>query len=100
MGVAPGERPLRPDFLETLRERLNSQPDIERTAIITGTVPFVSSWAVTVNVPGLPNRPTVRSGGPYVQSGSPESFDTAGTSIVEGRRFTDADRPGRRSWPS
>jgi predicted permease len=94
VGIAPGAAPLGPAFWETLRERLRPQPDIAGTALVNGTMPFGSSWAVTLNVPGMPNRPSVHSGGPYVQAGTPDYFDTAGTSIVEGRRFTDADRRG------
>jgi putative ABC transport system permease protein len=94
VGVAPGETPLRSEFWPMLRERLQRQPDVERTAIAIGTIPFGSSWAVTLNVPGLPERPRVRSGGPYVLAATPDYFETAGTSILEGRRFTDADRQG------
>ena len=94
VGVAPGDTPLRPEFWQMLRDRLQPQPDVERTSIVNGTIPFGPSWAVTLNVPGLPERPRVRTGGPYGQAGTPDYFETAGTSIVEGRRFTDADRQG------
>jgi predicted permease len=89
-----GETPPRADFRATLRARVATIPGVERTTLASGTVPFVSSWAMRLNVPGLAERPTVADGGPYIGAVEPGYFEVAGTSIVEGRPFTAEDREG------
>ena len=94
VGLAPGERPLPTDLRQKLQERISRISGVERTTIVTGTMPFVSSWATRLNIPGLPNRPTVASGGPYVNAVDPDYFRTMGTSVIEGRPFNESDRVG------
>ncbi|HSC26058.1 MAG TPA: ABC transporter permease [Vicinamibacterales bacterium] len=89
-----GQTPPRPDFRTALRARIEKIPGVERTTLVAGTLPFVSSWAIRVNVPGLPERPRVDDGGPYVHAVEPGYFETVGSSIVEGRPFTREDREG------
>jgi predicted permease len=89
-----GEAPPRPDFRGALRTAVEKIPGVERTTLAAGTLPFVSSWAVQIDVPGLPERPVVDDGGPYIHAVEPGYFETVGTSIVEGRPFTAADRDG------
>lgn len=93
VGLAPGEVPPRPDLPQAFRERLSRLPGIERTALVSGTLPFVSSWSVTLVIPDQANRPPVNSGR-YVQGASPEYFETVGTDLLEGRRFNDRDVSG------
>ena len=92
--VAPGDVAPRPDVLEALRERIAHLAGVERTSQVAGTIPFVSSWSVTLNIPDLIEQPRAASGGRYVQGATPEYFETAGTALIEGRRFTEADRAG------
>lgn len=94
VSVAPGETPPRRDLLPTFVERLSGVPGIASTSIVAGTVPFISSWSVTLAIPDLAGRPPVKTGGRYVQAATPEYFETVDTSLVEGRRFTDRDVAG------
>jgi putative ABC transport system permease protein len=89
-----GEAPPRPDFRAALRADVEKIPGVERTTLAAGTLPFVSSWAMRLKVPDLPQRPVVDDGGPYVHAVEPGYFETVGTAIVEGRPFTGADREG------
>ncbi len=89
-----GEAQPRADFRTALRAAVEKIPGVERTTRAEGTIPFVSSWADRLNVPGLAERPVVDDGGPYIHSVEPGYFETVGTSIVEGRSFTGADREG------
>lgn len=94
VGVAPGEAPPRTDLLPAFVERLSRIPGIASTSLVAGTVPFISSWSVTLAIPDMADRPPVNTGGRYVQAATPEYFETAGTSLVEGRPFTDRDVSG------
>ena len=89
-----GEAPPRPDFRAALRADVEKIPGVENTTLVAGTVPFVSSWAMRLRVPDLPQRPVVDDGGPYVHAVEPGYFETVGTRIVEGRPFTATDRAG------
>ena len=89
-----GETAPRADFRAALRNAAANVPGVEGTTVVAGTIPFMSSWAVRLNVPGLENRPVTDDGGPYVAAVEPGYFETVGTSIVEGRPFTPADREG------
>jgi predicted permease len=89
-----GETQPRADFRTALRAAVEKIPGVERTTQAEGTIPFVSSWADRLNVPGLAERPVVDDGGPYIHSVEPGYFETVGTTIVEGRSFTPADRQG------
>jgi predicted permease len=94
VSIRPSDTPARPDLLERLRAGAGMIPGVERTTIGEGTVPFVSSWAMRVAVPGIAAVPRVDDGGPYVLAVEPGYFETVGTGIVEGRPLLDADREG------
>ena len=94
VSVMRGEAALRPDFRSALRADIEKIPGVEKTTLVAGTLPFVSSWAMRLNIPDLPQRPVVDDGGPYVHAVEPGYFETVGTSIVEGRPFTGDDRDG------
>jgi predicted permease len=89
-----GGAPPRPDFRDALRDRIARIPGVERTTLVAGTMPFVSSWAVRLTVQGLAERPTVEDGGPYLHAVEPGYFETVGTTLVEGRAFAAGDRAG------
>ncbi len=89
-----GETAPRADFRAALRTAATNVPGVDGTTVVAGTIPFMSSWAIRLNVPGLETRPVVDDGGPYVGAVEPGYFETVGTPIVEGRPFTEADRQG------
>ncbi|HET9371309.1 MAG TPA: ABC transporter permease [Vicinamibacterales bacterium] len=94
VSLVRGESPAAPDFLDDVRARISRIPGVDLDTRVSGTLPFVSSWAVRLNIPGLPERPRVEDGGPYIAAVEPNYFATVGTSIVEGRAFTEADVDG------
>jgi putative ABC transport system permease protein len=89
-----GDTPMRTDFRDRLRERIERIPGVERTTRAAGTFPFVSSWAVQLKVQGLEERPRVEDGGPYLSAVEAGYFDAVGTRLIEGRPFTTNDRAG------
>jgi putative ABC transport system permease protein len=94
LSAAPGATPPRPEFRDRWRAEIARIQGVERTTRVNGTLPFVSSWAVKLNIPGLAERPAVEDGGPYLHAVEPGYFETVGTRIVEGRAFTADDRQG------
>ena len=67
-------------LLETARQ----SPDVDAAALAT-TLPFYTSWAVRVRVPGRDSLPRVRDGGPYINEVTPGYFANC--------RNTDPSRP-------
>lgn len=94
LSAARGETPPRPDFRDEWRAQVERIGGVERTTRVAGTLPFVSSWAVRLIVPGLAERPVVEDGGPYLHAVEPGYFETVGTAIVQGRAFNTGDREG------
>lgn len=76
---------------QRLLETAKRDPGMESAALAT-TLPFYSSWAVRVRVPGRDSLPSVADGGPYLDEVSPEYFQTVGMRILRGRAFTNADQ--------
>lgn len=70
-------------------EGLLRMPGVERASLAAG-IPFSSSFALTLAVPGrdLPRPPT---GGPYVNAVSPGFFRTLGTRLRRGRMFEERE---------
>jgi putative ABC transport system permease protein len=70
---------------------------VESAALAT-SLPFWSSWATSVSVPGRDSLPTVRDGGPYFNGVTPGYLRTMGMRLLRGRDFTLADEnPARRA---
>ena len=97
-------------FYDQALERLKTIPGVESVALAT-RVPFsvnYNRWEVWV--PGR-HQPGEHGDGVEMTTVSPEYFTTIGVPIVEGRGFTDDDRPdtprvaivnetfARRYWP-
>lgn len=94
VNTLPGGAPTGPDSVAALESRVRRVPGVASTAIASGTVPFMSSWSDELAVPGLPERPRIDDGGPYLDAVTSDYFPTVGTRIVQGRAFTAADRAG------
>jgi predicted permease len=94
VSLVGGDTPPSPDLRERLDAGVQRIPGVERTTRVAGTLPFISSWATRLALPGVAERPRVDDGGPYLHAVGPEYFDTVGTRIVEGRGFTTDDRDG------
>jgi putative ABC transport system permease protein len=74
-------------------ERLKTIPGI---VAVTGSnsVPFYTSWAEELSIPGVDSIPTPSSGGPYINVVGDDYFRTVGTVVRSGRAFTENDRAG------
>ncbi len=57
-------------------------------------LPFHSSWAEQVTIPGRDSLPLTSEGGPYFNAVSADFLQTMGMRLVRGRTFTEADRAG------
>jgi predicted permease len=79
------------------RDRLAQMAGVESVAI-TAALPLQTSFAQTLEIPGVPNLSEVLTDGPYIHVVSPEYFETLGMEIVEGRGFdvTEGRRDGER----
>ena len=80
-------------FFRTAAARVRSIPGVESTALTTA-IPFWSSYASSLVIPGRERLPITKDGGPYIVQVTPDYFGTAGTRIVHGRGFTPADGEG------
>jgi predicted permease len=74
-----------------LADAARATPGVESVALSVG-IPFATTWAEEVSVPGRDSMPMTRSGGPYFNAVSSDFFRTMGTRILRGRGLTDADR--------
>lgn len=83
--AGPGSKIL----LERMRERLLALPGIRGASLAVG-MPLRTASAIAMDIPGsAPARLT-----PYIYPVDPDWFKTAGTAVMQGRGFTDADRAG------
>jgi predicted permease len=80
-------------MLDEATERIRRMPGVERASSSIG-VPFWSSYAVDIRVPGWDSIPKLAGGGPYISAVAPDYFATVGTRIVSGRAFGPDDRAG------
>jgi putative ABC transport system permease protein len=74
-----------------LMDAARAAPGVEGAALSVG-LPFATTWAEEVTVPGRDSMPLTRSGGPYFNAVSSDFFRTLGMRIVRGRGLTEADR--------
>ena len=86
-GFAPTEGQ---SIFATMARRARSVSGIANAAI-GGALPFNSSYATYLRVPGVDSLPSVSDGGPYVNAVTPEFFSTLGIHILRGRPITAAD---------
>src|SRR5262249_4751225 len=57
-----GDTAPREDFRMALRSAVEKITGVERITEAAGTIPFMSSWATRLTLPGRPNRPSVEDG--------------------------------------
>jgi predicted permease len=74
-------------FVEVAR----ATPGVEKAALAMA-IPFWSSWAEHVSLPGRDSVPLTRDGGPYFNAVGADFFQTMGTRILRGRGFTISDQ--------
>lgn len=80
-------------YFHTAAERVRAIPGVEATALTTA-IPFWSSYASTLVIPGRERLPITKDGGPYQAQVTPDYFRTVGTRIIRGRGLTAADGAG------
>lgn len=78
---------------EGLERSARSLAGVEHAALAT-SLPFSSSWAERVRLPGRDSVPTVRDGGPYFIGVTHGYFAAMGMRILEGRGIEAGDRAG------
>ncbi len=81
------------EIFRRAQERVRRLPGV-RGASLANTVPFESSMAGALSVPGLERLPRISTGGPYINAISEDFFATTGTPVLRGRPFTAQDRAG------
>jgi predicted permease len=75
---------------DRLHEAARRLPDVEGAALAT-SVPFHSSWATSVSIPGRDSLPAPRDGGNYFIAATSELFVVMGIRLLRGRGITDQD---------
>jgi predicted permease len=83
---------LRWDVFDLAKRRIQALPGVE--AVAATATPFTVVYAVELRVPELDSIPMLPGGGPYLFSVSPDYFETAGLSIIQGRALNEGDAPG------
>lgn len=68
-------------------------PGVNSAAVAVG-MPFGNRFGVPIRIPGLDSVPKISTGSPSVSAVTGDYFATAGTRIIRGRAFTEADREG------
>jgi putative ABC transport system permease protein len=82
------------DVYRRLEAAVVHVPGVERAGIAVGLPLDGGSFAAAVFVAGMDSVPALPGGGPYASAVSPGYFETAGTSLLQGRTFTESDREG------
>lgn len=85
--------PEREAFYAEARRRLEALPGVERTAMIHFQPFGGSAMGIAYEIPGG-HESTYAGEGPYVNLAGAGYFETAGTRILAGRAFREADGPG------
>ncbi len=80
-------------FWVEAKERVQALPGV-RSAALTVTAPFESSWSTDFVLPGRATLPELADGGPYINAVTREFLETMGTRILRGRGFSATDVKG------
>jgi predicted permease len=90
LGSIGYEPPARAAFASEAIERLRALPGVVSVDAVQ-LPPFGgAAYGMAFEIPGMPDKPKGGEG-PYVEFVGPEFFRTAGTPLLRGRAFTDAD---------
>jgi predicted permease len=71
-------------------ELVRSLPPVQH-ASLAATIPFATSVAGSLSVPGLEPLPELSTGGPYLNAVTPDFWKTTGTPLLRGREFGGQD---------
>lgn len=74
-------------------ERVRALPTVSAATATLG-IPFYSSYAYELHVPGVDSIPRLPGGGPYVMSVDPGYFETMRIALRRGRTFASTDVAG------
>lgn len=80
-------------FLDDGIERIRHLAGVQDVAV-SGSIPFWSSYAIDLSVPGLDSIPSPKDGGPYVNAVTPAFLSTMGMTLARGRWFREQDGRG------
>lgn len=89
-GLQRGERLA---LYDQLHEAARTLPGIESAALAT-SVPFHSSWATRVSIPGRDSLPAPRDAGNYFTAATADYLDVMGIRVLRGRGITEQDHAG------
>lgn len=92
MGVGLPEEQSESTYYRAL-DRVRSLPGVEY-ASLAAMVPFLSSYAPGISVPGHGELPSLPTGGPYLNAVSEDFFTTVGMAVLRGRPLLATDREG------
>ena len=74
-------------------ERIRRLPGVEMATTVR-TMPFTGFHVPPISVPGRAGPPSVNGQLPFLIAATPEFLEILGVTVVEGRRFVDADDRG------
>jgi predicted permease len=77
-----------------LTDALRGLPGLERVSYAVAAPLSGSGFSTALRIPGLDSIPRHPGGGPYLTATGPDYFATVGTTLLEGRDFTAAEREG------
>ena len=74
-------------------ERIRNLPGVELATTVQ-TMPFTGFHVPPISVPGLAEPPGVSGQLPFLIAATPQFLEILGVTVIEGRRFVDADERG------
>jgi predicted permease len=82
------------DVYRRLAPAVSRMPGVQIASVAVG-LPLDGGWfSAAVFVEGMDSVPSLPGGGPWASVVGPGYFETAGTSVLRGRAFTELDREG------
>jgi predicted permease len=86
------ERSREIDVYQRMAAAVEAVPGVVSASVAVG-LPLDGGWfSAAVFVEGMDSVPTIPGGGPWASVVGPRYFETAGTSLLRGRTFTENDR--------
>ncbi len=78
------------DLYDRALDRIRAIPGVENVAASV-SMPFMSSFAERLRVPGMDSLPVMSTGGPYVNPITEQYLEALGIRLLRGRGFTSSD---------